>query len=74
MIKWWKGSQEDLHTFHDIDTVEDVDNSTIFPTEFLHSLNQFGLPEHTLNSGNLAKECGHFCWPLQQNTIFGQND
>ena len=38
----------DLHTFHSIDTVEDVDNSTMFPTEFLNSLNLSGLPEHTL--------------------------
>ena len=38
----------DLHTFHSIDTVEDVDNSTMFPTEFLDSLNLSGLPEHTL--------------------------
>ena len=38
----------DLHTFHSIDTVEDVDNSTMFPTEFLNSLNLSGLLEHTL--------------------------
>ena len=38
----------DLHTFHSIDTVTDIDNSTIFPTEFLNSLNLPGLPEHAL--------------------------
>ena len=38
----------DLHTFHSIDTVTDIDNSTMFPTEFLNSLNLSGLPEHTL--------------------------
>ena len=38
----------DLHTFHNIDTVTDVDNCTMFPTEFLNSLNLSGLPEHTL--------------------------
>ena len=38
----------DLHTFHSIDTVTDVDNCTMFPTEFLNSLNLSGLPEHTL--------------------------
>ena len=38
----------DLHTFHSIDTVGDVDNSTMFPAEFLNSLNLSGLPEHTL--------------------------
>ena len=38
----------DLHTFHSIDTGEDVDNSTMFPTEFLNSLNLSGLPEDTL--------------------------
>ena len=26
----------DLHTFHSIDTVTDIDNSTMFPTEFLN--------------------------------------
>ena len=29
----------DLHTFHSIDKVTDIDNSTMFPTEFLNSLN-----------------------------------
>ena len=38
----------DLHTFHSIDTVEDVDDSTMFPTEFLNSLSLSGLPEHEL--------------------------
>ena len=38
----------DLHTFHSIDTVTDIDNSTMFPTEFLNSLNLSGLSEHTL--------------------------
>ena len=38
----------DLHTFHSIDTVGDIDNATVFPTEFLNSLNLSGLPEHKL--------------------------
>ena len=38
----------DLHTFHSIDTVTDVDNWTMFPMEFLNSLNLSSLPEHTL--------------------------
>ena len=37
-----------LHTFHSIDTVTDIDNSTMFPTKFLNSLNLSVLPEHTL--------------------------
>ena len=36
----------DLHTFHSIDTVGDIDNATMFPTEFLNSLSLSGLPEH----------------------------
>ena len=35
-----------MHTFHYIDTVGDIDNDTMFPTEFLNSLNLSGLPEH----------------------------
>ena len=38
----------DLHTFHRIDTAGDVDNSSMFPTEFLNSLNLSGFPEFTL--------------------------
>jgi len=38
----------DLHTFHSIDTVADVDNQTQFPTEFLNSLSLSGMPEHEL--------------------------
>ena len=38
----------DLRIFHSIDTVTDVDNCTMFPTEFLNSLNLSGLPEYTL--------------------------
>ena len=38
----------DLHTFHSINTVTDVHNCTMFPMEFLNSLNLSGLPEHTL--------------------------
>jgi len=38
----------DLHTFHSIDTVGDVDNQTQFPTEFLNSLSLSGMPEHEL--------------------------
>ena len=37
-----------MHTFHSIDTVGDIDNATMFPTEFLNSLNLSGLPEHKL--------------------------
>ena len=39
----------DLHTFYSIDTVEDIDDSTMFPTEFLNSLSLPGLPEHELH-------------------------
>ena len=38
----------DLHTFHSNETVGVIDNATMFPTEFLNSLNLFGLPEHKL--------------------------
>ena len=38
----------DMHTFHSIDTVGDLDTSTMFPTEFLNSLSLSGLPEHEL--------------------------
>ena len=38
----------DLHTFHTIDMVGDIDNATMFPAEFLNSLNLSDLPEHTL--------------------------
>ena len=38
----------DLHTFHNIDTVGDIDKATMFPTEFLNSLGLSGLPEHKL--------------------------
>ena len=69
----------DLHTFHSIDTVGDVDNSTMFPTEFLNSLNLSCLPEHTLKlkintCGNFVAEYGHLCWSLQWNKILGQDD
>ena len=46
-MKWWKGSQE-ICIPSNIDTVGDTDDSTMFPTEFLNSLNLSGLPEHTL--------------------------
>ena len=39
----------DLHAFHSIDTVGDIDNATMFPTEFLNSPNLSGMPEHKLN-------------------------
>ena len=42
----------DLHTFHSIDKVGDIDNATMFPTEFLNSLNLSGLPEHMLKLKN----------------------
>ena len=38
----------DLHTFRSVDTVGDLDNQTMFPTEFLNSLSLSGLPEHEL--------------------------
>ena len=38
----------DLHTFRSIDTVADVDNQTMFPTEYLNSLRLSGLPESEL--------------------------
>ena len=38
----------DLYTFRNIDTVEDLDNSTMFPTDFFNSLSLSGLPEHEL--------------------------
>ena len=34
----------DVHTFHSIDTLGDGDSSTMFPAEFLNSLNLSGLP------------------------------
>ena len=39
----------DFHTFQSIDTVGDIDNSTMFPTEFLNSQYLSALPDHTLN-------------------------
>ena len=36
----------DLRTFYSIDTVEDIDDSTMFPTGFLNSLSLSGLPKH----------------------------
>ena len=38
----------DLHTFHSIDTVADVDNQTMFPTEWLNTLRPSGLVESEL--------------------------
>ena len=38
----------DLHTFTSVDTVGDLENTTMFPTEFLNSLSLSGLPEHRL--------------------------
>ena len=54
----------DLHTFHNIDTVTDVDSCTMFPTEFLNSLNLSGLPEHTLKlkKNTVVILCG--IWPF----------
>ena len=45
-----KGSQEICtpSTVNSIDTVGNIDNATMFPTEFLNSLNLSGLPEHKL--------------------------
>ena len=39
----------DLHTFHSIDTVGDIDNATMFLNEFLNLLNLSVLPVHKLN-------------------------
>ena len=38
----------DLHTFASVDTVGDLESTTMFPTEFLNSLSLSGLPEHKL--------------------------
>ena len=38
----------ELHTFHSIDTVKNVDASTMFPTEYLNILSLSGMPEHEL--------------------------
>ena len=38
----------DLDTFHSIDKIADTENSTMFLTEFLNTLNLSGLPEHIL--------------------------
>jgi hypothetical protein len=38
----------DTHTLTSIDTVADVDSSTMFPTEFLNSLSLSGMPEHEI--------------------------
>ena len=43
------GIPGDLHIFYSIDTVEDVDGSTIFSTEFLNSLSLSGLSEYELH-------------------------
>ena len=37
-----------MNTFPSINTVGDIDNATMFQTEFLNSLNLSGLPEHKL--------------------------
>ena len=44
----WERIPGDSHTFHSIDTVGDIDNANMFPTEFLNSLNLSGFPEHKL--------------------------
>ena len=38
----------DMYTFHSIDTVGDLDNATMYPTEYLNVLSLSGLPEHEL--------------------------
>ena len=68
-----------MHIFHSIDTVEDIDNTTMFPTEFLNSLNLPGLPEHTLKLKintvvNLLWHMDIYAGHLQCNKIFGQSD
>ena len=39
----------DLHCFTSVDTVDDLDDATMFPTEYLNTLSLSGLPEHELN-------------------------
>ena len=38
-----------LHCFTSVDTVDDLDDATMFPTEYLITLSLSGLPEHELN-------------------------
>ena len=46
MKRWYK---EYMGTYtRSVDTVEDIETSTMFPTEFLNSLSLSGLPEHEL--------------------------
>ena len=45
MVKEMNGRK---HTFTSIDTVGDLDSQTMFPTEYLNSLNLSGLPKHKL--------------------------
>ena len=39
----------DLHWFTSVDTVDDLDDATMFPTKYLNTLSLSGLPEHELN-------------------------
>ena len=39
----------DLHCFTSVDTVDDLDDATMFPTEYLNTLSLTGLTEHELN-------------------------
>ena len=39
----------DMETFYSVDEVADIDDTTMFPTEFLNSLSLSGLPEHELH-------------------------
>ena len=38
-----------METFYSVDEVADIDDTTMFPTEFLNSLSLSGLPEHELH-------------------------
>ena len=38
-----------LHCFTSIGTVDDLDDATMFPTEYFYALSLSGLPEHELN-------------------------
>ena len=43
-----KVMEEDEHILTCVDTVGDLDSQTMFPTEYLNSLNLSGLPKHEL--------------------------
>ena len=70
---------DDLHTFTSVDTVGDLENTTMFPTEFLNSLSLSGLPEHRLrlkkkHGGHSAQKHEHQSWSLQRDKVLGQEN